>query len=187
MSPLKLRRFRQISRWLAVGILPFYCGVAHVPAGLGQTDEVGQEIAALKDANPQVRWDAAKALGRSKDPCAVDPLIAALKNTGDTPLRTNAAVALGEIKDPRVVEPLIEALESSEDGVRWAAFHALGEIKDPRAVGPMMALENDPYRYATFSVRVLEDFGTSAVEPLIVPLRASPFFPWSSAGDVLGS
>src|ERR1035438_7250789 len=171
MSPLKLRRFLQISRWLAVGILLFYCGVAHVPAGLGQPDEVGQEIAALKDANPQVRWDAAKALGRSKDPRAVDPLIAALKNTGDTPLRTEAAKALGEINDPRGIDPLIEALESSEYGVRGEAFHALGEIKDPRAIGPMMALEKDPYRYTTFSVKVLEGFGTSAVEPLIVELK----------------
>jgi HEAT repeat protein len=85
MRPLKFRHIRRFSHRITVGIVLFSYGLACIPAGLGQTNDVGQEIAALKDANPQVRWDAAKALGRSKDPRAVDPLIAALNDTGDTP------------------------------------------------------------------------------------------------------
>ncbi|MGD0858729.1 MAG: HEAT repeat domain-containing protein [Terracidiphilus sp.] len=171
MNPLKVRRSWQLRPNLVVGILLFSYGIARVPAGLGQIDDVGQETAALKDADPEVRWHAAEALGRSKDPRAVDPLIAALKDTGDTPLRGIAAKALGETKDPRAVEPLIEALRSSESVVCWEAFRALGEIKDPRAVEPMLGILKDPYRYAAFSVTVLEGFGTQAVEPVIAALK----------------
>ncbi len=55
---------------------------------------------------------AAWALGEMRDPRAVEPLIAALKDK-DYEVRVCAAIALGEMRDPRAVEPLIESMEDS--------------------------------------------------------------------------
>ena len=71
-----------------------------------------------------VRWYTARALGEIKDPRAVEPLIAALKDT-DKDVRQAAAEALGKIGDPRAVEPLIAALKDAEWHVRKAAAKAL--------------------------------------------------------------
>jgi HEAT repeat protein len=70
---------------------------------------------------------------------AVDPLIGALKNSNDG-VREWAAYALGRIKDPRAVEPLIAALKDPGSDVRMQAAYALSCIKDPRRVGPLMAV-----------------------------------------------
>jgi HEAT repeat protein len=89
-----------------------------------------------------VRRYTARALGEIKDPRAVEPLIAALKDA-EWIVREAAAYALGEIKDPRAVEPLIAALKDENEYVRKAAAYALGEIKDPRAVEPLIAALKD--------------------------------------------
>ena len=99
-------------------------------------------ISALKDEDSDVREAAAKALGKIKDPRAVEPLISALKDE-DSDVREAAAKALGEIKDPRAVEPLISALKDVNWRVRDAAAEALGEIKDPRAVEPLISALKD--------------------------------------------
>ena len=96
--------------------------------------------AALKDERFSVRQAAAEALGKIKDPRAVEPLIAAHQNWW---VGAAAACALGEIKDPRAVEPLIAALKDEDVNVRWPAARALGEIKDPRAVEPLIAALKD--------------------------------------------
>jgi HEAT repeat protein len=67
-----------------------------------------------------------------KDPRAVEPLIAALRDT-DPIARKNAADALSNIKDPRAVEPLIAALKDADPIVRQVAFSSLarGGIAEP--------------------------------------------------------
>ena len=52
--------------------------------------------AALKDEDGSVRWEAAEALGKIKDPRAVEPLIAALKDEVSG-VRESAAEALRKI------------------------------------------------------------------------------------------
>ena len=73
-----------------------------------------------------VRVGAAKALGEIKDPRAIEPLAAALRD--DHPLvREMAVLALGEIENPSAVDALTCAFEKDEmvgDAVAWA----LGEI-----------------------------------------------------------
>jgi HEAT repeat protein len=91
-----------------------------------------------------VREKAVRALGQIRDPRAVDPLIATLKNDRHF-VRRSAASALGEIKDSRAVEPLIAALQIDDQGmgVRSSAAWALGKIKDLRAIEPLIALLKD--------------------------------------------
>jgi HEAT repeat protein len=126
----------------------------------------------LKSEDPGVQSNATRELGKIKDPHAVKPLIAALREyppalnktikkalaqigkasvaplvialkDPDWDLRCNAAEILGKIKDPRAVEPLIAALKDKSSPVRVQAASALGEIKDPRAAEPLIAVLKD--------------------------------------------
>lgn len=98
-------------------------------------------IAAMKDPDPDVRWNAANALGDIKDARAVEPLIAALQVKD---LQWHAAYSLGKIKDPRAVEPLIAALKNNDPEFREQAAHSLGQLKDQRAIAPLIAVLNAP-------------------------------------------
>jgi len=86
-------------------------------------------IVVLQDQrkDPEVRKNAAKALGKIKDPRAVEPLIATLKDK-DSDVRWHAARALEKIQDPRAVEPLIATLKDKDSEVRWHAAEALEKI-----------------------------------------------------------
>ena len=120
-------------------------------------------IATLSDADPALREQAAEMLGEIKDPRAVPPLIAALKD--NTPpakapaeldasgvplphasegalLRQYSAKALGEIKDSRADQPLIAALKDSDGNVRLAAAKALGEMDDTQSVTFLLSALN---------------------------------------------
>lgn len=77
------------------------------------------------------------ALGRLKDPSAVEPLIAHLEFLQT---RRSTVKALGEIGDTRVVGPLIDCLEHDPYVlVRMDAANALGRIRGARAVQGLRA------------------------------------------------
>lgn len=82
-------------------------------------------IPVLKDKHSRVRSEAAVVLGNIKDPRAVEPLIAAIK---DTQVRWDAARALVKIGGP-AVEPLIAALKDKDRLARQGAAAVLFEIK----------------------------------------------------------
>lgn len=86
----------------------------------------------LKDETSRVRSDAVEALRETRDPRAVEPLVAVLRDN-DSGVRKEAARALGEIKDPRAVEPLIKTLRDENSDVQQQAAWALGEIGGSRA------------------------------------------------------
>jgi HEAT repeats/TIR domain/NACHT domain len=88
-------------------------------------------LAALRDAEPDVRRAAAQALGDIGDARAVEPLLAALRDA-EPDVRKAAAHALGDIGDARAVEALLAALHDGEPGVRMAAAQALGDIEHLR-------------------------------------------------------
>lgn len=103
-------------------------------------------IAALRDPDPDVRQQAAHALGEFEDPRAVEPLVDVLADDRVADVRQLAAWALGEIEDAGAVRGLSDAVLNDDSGdVREQAAWALGEIEDARAV-PALAgvLSNDP-------------------------------------------
>ncbi len=140
---------------------------------------VDRLISALKSPKADIRREAADALGASRDPRAVQPLIESLRDgedrvrqaaadslgkmgdlalepllslLGDPQVRVRqlAAKALGDIRDPRAVEPLITTLGDADLGVRRQAAFALGPLKDSRAVRPLAgAAAKDPILYVT--------------------------------------
>lgn len=94
----------------------------------GAADEVEQLIKQLSDDLWQTRWDAAAALGETKDPRAVDPLIATLKDENSY-VRMTAARSLGMIGDKRAIKALITALKEDEShGVKKNAALALKQL-----------------------------------------------------------
>ncbi|HEX5399681.1 MAG TPA: HEAT repeat domain-containing protein [Verrucomicrobiae bacterium] len=96
-------------------------------------------IGNLKNQNKYLRKIAAVALGRSKDPSAVSPLISCLADT-EWMVRAQAIQSLGELGFPDAVEALVETLKDSELYLRKAAADALGQIRSDRAVDALMAL-----------------------------------------------
>lgn len=84
----------------------------------------------LKSENVLKRRKAVKELRNLKDVCAVEALLAALKDV-DVEVQTNAAEALGEVGNTRAVDPLLEMLRVQERRVRQAAEEALLKLVDP--------------------------------------------------------
>lgn len=134
-----------------------YAGEGLVQLGAPAVDPL---IAMLNDADRSLREEAAAVLGEIKDPRAVEPLIATLKDnspprkgpveldvngvplphpTEGDGLREQSARALGEIKDPRADGPLIAAMKDSDARVHQIAAEALGEINDPQAVNFLLS------------------------------------------------
>lgn len=76
------------------------------------SDTADERLCALlrEDPVPEVRAEAARALGVTSDPGeAVGPLIAALDDPSDG-VRRAASLALGRVDDGRALEALVEAL-----------------------------------------------------------------------------
>jgi HEAT repeat protein len=83
----------------------------------------------LHHPSVDMRWDAAFALRKRRDPAAIEALWQALHNDPVGLVRQQAAVALGKIGTRAVLGPLIEALWHDRDaGVRQACAIALGNL-----------------------------------------------------------
>ncbi len=120
----------------------------------------------LRDADADVRMDAAAALGRMRITEAVAPLIGNLEQDPEGEVRIEAVKALSKLGSRRAIEPLIRCIrangypeldqfaEDLGDGMGYGpwwevqsqALRALGEIGDAHAAGSVIeTLENDDY------------------------------------------
>ncbi|MEN6518443.1 MAG: HEAT repeat domain-containing protein [Methanospirillum sp.] len=93
-------------------------------AGMGSA-AVPFLVEALRDADPGVREEVARALGRCRDAAAVRPLVELLARDPEEEVREVAAAALGALADPSAVPALREALADRVQMVRLAAATAL--------------------------------------------------------------
>lgn len=133
-------------------------------------EDIDVRIAALKDADSNVRANAAYELGIAGDPRAVEPLIAVLQDE-DTFVRNNAAGALGSIGDVHAVEPLITAAQNELGDNLPAILSALGAIGGERATEALLeALTKESERYWKPAAEALKGMGPAVVKPLIAML-----------------
>ena len=115
---------------------------------LGRLDGDGITAAlslGLEDTDPGVRESAARALGRTWDEGAIEPLAWALRDDGDADVREAAAQALGRLWSESAVEALGRALLTDPSrAVREAAARALGDIGGTGGVSALIAALRDP-------------------------------------------
>jgi len=97
-------------------------------AGPLQDTRLAHFIRMLSDDDAAGRWKAAEALGRLKDPAAVEELISTLWDD-DARVRLKAAWALGQIGDPRAYAPLRRLYRMENEGVREIIQEALETIR----------------------------------------------------------
>ena len=108
------------------------------------------------------RCDAARLLGQSHDPRAVDALLPDL-NDSDWRVRRNAAQALGALRDQRAVEPLIQALKDRTMTVRQRAIVALGRIKDLQALPALLEIVLANRHESYDAAKAIRKFGKKAL------------------------
>lgn len=121
------------------------------------------------------RCDAARMLGQSRDPRAVDLLLPDLKDP-DWRVRRNAAQALGALKFPQTVAPLTEALHDRVATVRERAAVGLGRIKDPQSIPVLLEafLRKDKLHVGEAAYQALRKYGRKAAPQLIEAFKTSP-------------
>lgn len=110
----------------------------------GSSLAVPHLIAALDDADLQVRIYAIQSLRDLRDPLAVQPLCELLEKQSAEPLIvSNIMRALGAIRSNQALPTLLEALRSDDPFTRYDAAFALGEIGDPSAIPALEKLSTD--------------------------------------------
>jgi len=143
----------------------------HLRPGQGRA---GSLLSLLDDADDNVRWAAALALGRLEAPPAVTPLGAALSD--EAPLvRMMAAHALGMIGVAEAEPPLITYLETHlDDQDLWECLsvtHTLAQIASPSATPTLLrALHHPVTEEKHMAARALGHIGEPALAGLIAQL-----------------
>lgn len=95
----------------------------------GSTSNLALEevISRIEDPDPEVREEAARALGRIGAPEGFDALVHQIADPSST-VRSQAARSLGRIGDRRAVPYLVAGLADPSEDLKEACLYALGEI-----------------------------------------------------------
>jgi len=179
-------------------------------------DAVAEQIAALKDEDWAIRQEAAGLLGTFKDPCAVAPLVAllrdpdrsvrdaaieALRSIGapavetvgicltdpDLSLQESASAILTTIADERVLAPLLKALHSGDWIVRMHVAKALGRIRNADSVEPLIPLLQDKVKAVREeAAAALAAIGDAAIPSLLKALQHEDWLVRLHAVESLG-
>lgn len=131
---------------------------------------VGPLIRALDNKDSVVRLRAAWALGRIKDPRAVDHLTATLHD-GDWAVRMRAAQALGHLRARSALDALLLAMRDENADVRRHVIGALTRIADPASADRLgAALKDKDWRVRLAAALALSAIGD---EKSLIYLRAA--------------
>ncbi len=123
------------------------------------------------------RAAAARAMGRSRSPMAIDPLVSALSDPSYK-VRRAAAQGLGETRQIAAVEPLADQLHDEESDIRDEAAEALGRIATPKAVEPLLnAMNANDLRIRISAIRALAGMATPEIQERLMAKFSGPFEP----------
>lgn len=112
-------------------------------------------LTVLRDANPNVRAGAARALGKIGDRRALSALEFCLRFDNSTEVRKSAVWAL-HLGDARAVPALVDALGDTDEWVRFGAVIVLAKIGTPAVKSLTNALKSDD---ATIRATAAETLG----------------------------
>ena len=141
----------------------------------GSGDAVLDLVNLLQDDNPEVRWVAARALGRLGHPGAVPPLLASLEGRHALPVDL-VADAIFQIRDCPVAL-LRQGLKSRSVPTRAVTVELLGRFQSMSATGDVIELlQNDQsFEVRARAARCLGRIGSPhAVGPLLACLNSGP-------------
>lgn len=119
---------------------------------------------------------------------AIEPMVAALKASGDVDEIIQLLVILGDIKSHLATDTVLQYIDHSDDNVKTTAVESLGKIQDPKAVGPLLETyqKTDILKYS-----IVEALGNIAVEEalpvLIAAIDADDMLEYFTAIGALGS
>ena len=117
---------------------------------------------------PNVRKNAADALGEITSGTAINALIESLGDDDNAEVRKSAAEALGRIKSETAINALITALSDKEANVRWGVVDALGKIKSEIAITALITVLHDEEAYVRR--KAADALGELNLETAIKPL-----------------
>jgi MFS family permease len=113
------------------------------------------------------RARAARRMGRSRSPMALDHLIVALDDASPE-VRRQAARGLGEARSREALSPLLEEMADDESDIRSEAIEALGKIGDPSVLDPILnALDDQDPRVQISAIRALSEIGGAEAHELL--------------------
>lgn len=117
-------------------------------------------LEALDDPDADVRYNVVAALGKLRDPRAIEPLFDCLDHP-DPEMAYCAVSALADIGDPQLTKPLCNLLREDDGWLRRCVAMALGKMGHPRAVKPLIYSLRDPEpevrRWAAISLGQIGD------------------------------
>lgn len=150
-----------------------------------EVDTLSPLLELLNDSDPDLRMQAALALGDKGSDCAIDGLMKTLSDE-DTNVRYHAIEALGKLKASGAVGALVEIAESRDYFLGFAAIESLAKIGDARIAPAMVALLDDEFLREP-AITLLGQLGDdSAVAPLIALLN-TPAVPTPVIADALAA
>lgn len=131
-----------------------------------EVDTLSPLLELLKGPDPELRIQAALALGEQRDARAVGALSEALKDQ-DANVRYHAIEALGKLKVTDSADALAEIAESRDFFLSFAALDALAKIGDPQIAPRIVPLLDDELLREP-AINLLGQLGDeTAVAPLI--------------------
>jgi len=131
-------------------------------------------LTALLDEDDNVRQGVAEALGKLRDPRAVDPLINALQDEQSI-VRAYAADALAELGDERAIEPLVALLTDEDWYVRARTLFALGQLGGPLVFAPLVsALEDQDSRVRSAAASALGKLQDARIHDVLLEVLSDP-------------
>jgi HEAT repeat protein len=134
----------------------------------------------MDDADPDLRIQAALALGSQRHPEATDALLRALDDS-DPNVRFHAIESLGKIASPSAIDKLAAIAETRDFYLAFPAIEALVRINDPVIAPKIAPLLGDPM----LSAAAAEALGYIGDEDAIAPLVDALAQPATSVGAVV--
>ena len=146
-------------------------------------DTLSPLLELLQGANPDLRMQAALALGEQRDVRAVHALITALQDD-DMNVRYHAIEALGKLAAVDAVDPLVEIAEAKDFFLSFAALDALSKIGDVSVVPRVVPLvEDDLLREP--AINLLGQLGDENTVAPLAALLNTPAAPADLIADAL--
>ncbi|UCC11709.1 MAG: HEAT repeat domain-containing protein [candidate division WOR-3 bacterium] len=128
----------------------------------------------LYDHDIKVRKNAIWLLGVIGASCAVAPLIEALEQAENEPIKTTIVFSLGDIGDARAVPQVIHNLEYGHEKMKIIAAQALGKIKDTSAISALIhSLSHKMFTVRSASENSIVAIADPAITPLLTVLKSS--------------